>query len=880
MAERIKKLIAKSKRDLKLAKDEASKSVLLANIEVLTDVLKDFQKNPPKKRKKRMTKKQREKERIEALPDRKEGIPTEISPKKLQPHQQAFIKNFLKSPVRGAMAIHGVGSGKTLTAVVSAEMYLKDNPTHKVIVITPASLLGNFKQELYEYDPAIEKDKRYKFFTYDGYSRAYTKADEEADCKKAMLIVDEGQNLRTMIRKKEAVDLRKLKDTGVLEKKETIVSGKRVLNILKGCGMEADKILILSATPLVNSPQDIENLMAIINGHEPLDPKSFPFNKLWQDPKLSAKYFGCRLSFFNQPQAVLDKFYPKVQEMFVPIVMNRQTKKDYEEIEKVNITSKKLKKEFKIGEDDSQDKLKAFYNGLRRASNALEGEKSQKVNFIIDWIKSVIAKKPNKKLGLTKKMIDTHTDKSVIFTHFMGAGTDLIIKRLKEEGIPYGAINGKVPRGQRAKIVKRYVDGEDKVILISKAGAEGLNLLETGYMFLVEPSWNNTEVEQVKGRGVRFKSHTSLPKKLQNVLILSLFLIKPSEKKQFMNLINAQDKRDKDDAMLIPSKIQEELKERLSIDLFLYNKSNAKQAFLDKVLKELKKIESVEDCKSDKKFLDISGLFELKRVGGKKLPELTKWEKDFYNSKSTDEELKEISDIHKSKQEGELTMRQLSEKMKAITRSVFGGNKALVQSQNAFFTPPLVAEDMIKFSGIGETKHDILFLEPTAGAGYIMYQALKASKKVYADGLENLKPLAEFLDDFPRTEVLPQRNYFDLPNDKKYRVILMNPPFNLSKGKGLSRSTKDVDFVMSAFKNHLADEGILVCIISNAYEFRGKDPKRKTDRKIYQPFRDLLATHEHKIIEYETGFSKGAEKGVIKEQETGVRMRMIKILKK
>jgi DNA-binding transcriptional MocR family regulator len=44
---------------------------------------------------------------------------------KLQKHQKEFIKQFIFSNIVGAIVFHGVGSGKTLTAVVSSYLYLK-----------------------------------------------------------------------------------------------------------------------------------------------------------------------------------------------------------------------------------------------------------------------------------------------------------------------------------------------------------------------------------------------------------------------------------------------------------------------------------------------------------------------------------------------------------------------------------------------------------------------------------------------------------------------------------------------------------------------------------------------------------------------------------
>ena len=77
------------------------------------------------------------KENIRALMPRKEGV-------LLQEHQIKFIKQFIYSNLHGAVMFHGVGSGKTLTAVVSSYWYLHLYPTHKVLIISPSALLYNF----------------------------------------------------------------------------------------------------------------------------------------------------------------------------------------------------------------------------------------------------------------------------------------------------------------------------------------------------------------------------------------------------------------------------------------------------------------------------------------------------------------------------------------------------------------------------------------------------------------------------------------------------------------------------------------------------------------------------------------------------------------
>jgi hypothetical protein len=56
-----------------------------------------------------------------------------------------------------------------------------------------------------------------------------------------------------------------------------------------------------------------------------------------------------------------------------------------------------------------------------------------------------------------------------------------------------------------------------KVLMITAAGSEGINLFNTRYVHIMEPYWNMVRVEQVIGRARRICSHQSLPLELQTV---------------------------------------------------------------------------------------------------------------------------------------------------------------------------------------------------------------------------------------------------------------------------------------------------------------------------------------------------------------------------
>ena len=93
----------------------------------------------------------------------------------------------------------------------------------------------------------------------------------------------------------------------------------------------------------------------------------------------------------------------------------------------------------------------------------------------------------------------------------------------KIKGKKYAIISGDISTEERSKIVSVYnsdanMHGEKIILLlISKTGAEGLDLKNVRHIHICEPYWNIARVEQIIARGVRYKSHVSLPKSEHNV---------------------------------------------------------------------------------------------------------------------------------------------------------------------------------------------------------------------------------------------------------------------------------------------------------------------------------------------------------------------------
>ena len=62
-----------------------------------------------------------------------------------------------------------------------------------------------------------------------------------------------------------------------------------------------------------------------------------------------------------------------------------------------------------------------------------------------------------------------------------------------------------------------------KIIMISSAGSEGLDLKNIRQIHIMETYWNEVRVKQVIGRGVRNNSHKDLPPKDRNVTVFRYF---------------------------------------------------------------------------------------------------------------------------------------------------------------------------------------------------------------------------------------------------------------------------------------------------------------------------------------------------------------------
>jgi hypothetical protein len=136
-----------------------------------------------------------------------------------------------------------------------------------------------------------------------------------------------------------------------------------------------------------------------------------------------------------------------------------------------------------------------------------------------------------------------------------------------------------------------------KVLMITAAGSEGINLRNTRYVHIMEPYWHPVRVEQVIGRARRICSHQGLPRELQTVEVFVYIMIFTKEQldSEFATELKLHDlsknspyiPQSSDQKLLEISNIKEELTGQLlkaiketSIDCATHSRSNTKEGLV------------------------------------------------------------------------------------------------------------------------------------------------------------------------------------------------------------------------------------------------------------------------------------------------------------
>lgn len=463
----------------------------------------------------------------------------------LQPHQQEAAQALQQSPKQ--LYYMGLGSGKSLAGIAGAEQ-----AGEPYTAIVPAALRNNFNKEI---DKFTDRQTPSEVLSQEALALGREPSHG------GTLIVDEAHRLRS----------------------EDALRTKAVQEAARN----ADRVALLTGSPIVNRPSDLAPLISILND-KPLSTKAFDEQFLGKQ-EVSPGFWA---SWWHNVQPGIEegpKNVDKLKELLRGKVQYYAPAKPMVDVETKNVevpmspeqeqlyrhmwgrlpwtTRWKLQREFPLSESEAKS-LTSFLSGPRQVGLST-------LPFMGNGKDPYKAFQQSSKLQEAMKSLQTTLQdpagKAVVFSNFIDAGLTPYAAALERAGVPYSMFTGKLDDKEKRKAVDDYNANRSRVMLLGPAGAEGISLKGTRLLQRLDGYWNQARTQQAIGRGVRFDSHTELPEDQRKVLVEQYYSKLPERKgylrRAWEGLLGAKDvppkyEKGPDDYMEEVASRKEKLNER------------------------------------------------------------------------------------------------------------------------------------------------------------------------------------------------------------------------------------------------------------------------------------------------------------------------------
>lgn len=416
----------------------------------------------------------------------------------LQDHQQRIADRANTDSPR-MLVYHGLGSGKSLSAIAAAEMARRTSGGQYGIVV-PASLKGNFEKEVKKF--TRNSNPEIMSYTGLGMGKKFTQPPET-------LIMDEAARLRN--------------------------PNSAMTQAAMQSARNAKRLLLLTGTPITNSPSDLAAPLSML-ANKKITPQEFEsryvgYKKVrpgvlgWlRGVKPGIKPYVRNEDELRQMLDGKVDYQPSktpegvnVNETIVRVPLSEDQKKIQQAI-RTKIPPGflwKLDKEFPLSRDELS-KLNSFLTGLRQVSLSTQPFRADK-DPVKSFDQSAKLRKAMEHLQTTLQ--SDPRKKALIYSNFVDAGLNPYAAALEREKVPHALFHGGVSPKARQAAVDAYNQGKLRALLIGPAGAEGISTKGTSLIQLLDPHWNEARTQQARGRGLRFDSHRDLPEELKNVAV-------------------------------------------------------------------------------------------------------------------------------------------------------------------------------------------------------------------------------------------------------------------------------------------------------------------------------------------------------------------------
>ena len=436
----------------------------------------------------------------------------------LKEHQSRAIDKILDSEDKSLLAAHATGSGKTLTGIAAFEKLKEIGAAKRAIVVVPSSLRTNFVESgvkkfttssVSTYGPKNESKSKqigdksnsdYNVISYDLFREHGDKVIEDTGAD--TLIMDEVHKVRS----NEGATYNKLRELRPKFKQAITLTGSVVNNEPNEIVPLLDITFKPTGHKLISKEffdKNFVNKEAITKGF--INPKVYVEKNIKNKDVLS-KYLGKQIDYVGHEE--LEKFMPKKKVELVEVPMSKEQSDIYHyTLSAVDpITRWKISNNIPVGQREAQDAFSKLTQARQVSTDPSILSKDLKDKSILSIspkVKKIVEDAEN-------HLKENDKNKIIIYGNLIQGQLDAIERGLKEKGIDHTKFLGVGNEGssakKRDKNIEEYMKGNKRVILISGAGAEGLDLKGTTMMQMAEGHYNPERIHQAESRARRLGS--------------------------------------------------------------------------------------------------------------------------------------------------------------------------------------------------------------------------------------------------------------------------------------------------------------------------------------------------------------------------------------
>ncbi len=384
---------------------------------------------------------------------------------------------------KGAIIADEMGLGKTLQAITIAVFKRSIFGFNKTLIVCPASLKDQWKKEIERF---IDK----KAIIVDG------KPDERSEKYKSTEHYFFIVNYETVLRDIGEINQQNF-DFLILDEAQRVKNYEtKTADAIKK--IDSKHTLIITGTPIENRLIELYSILGILDPHFLGPLWEFSYQHCYFDPikqdkingyfnlqKLKKKLNGILLR--REKRKVLNQL-PNIQQLDIPVPLTGLQQDMHGSL--ASSVSRILSKKY-LTPYDFQRLMLLMANMRMLCDSTFLVDESTNDSPKLDELKYLLLEK----LDIKNKNL-----KIIIFSEWVKMHK-MIGQMLRENGIGFVELNGKIPVKARGNLINKFEENKNyKVFLSTEAGGSGLNLQVADTLINFELPWNPAKKNQRIGR--------------------------------------------------------------------------------------------------------------------------------------------------------------------------------------------------------------------------------------------------------------------------------------------------------------------------------------------------------------------------------------------